>query len=99
LVPFQVVSCPPAGPQLPQAVYQATDVDPGPDPATGYPCPRRIGWFNPRCWPASANIAHAIKNPLNFANDFSALSVGLTDELNKLLKTATPSDKGPRGSR
>src|SRR5262249_35447746 len=30
----------------------------------------------------TAGIAHEIKNPLNFVNNFSALSVELTDELN-----------------
>ncbi|GLR85265.1 sensor histidine kinase [Bradyrhizobium iriomotense] len=34
----------------------------------------------------TAGIAHEIKNPLNFVNNFSALSVELTDELNDLLK-------------
>jgi signal transduction histidine kinase len=33
----------------------------------------------------TAGIAHEIKNPLNFVNNFSALSVELTDELNNLL--------------
>ncbi|HLG83897.1 MAG TPA: GAF domain-containing protein [Bradyrhizobium sp.] len=36
----------------------------------------------------TAGIAHEIKNPLNFVNNFSALSVELTDELNDLLKGA-----------
>ncbi len=30
----------------------------------------------------TAGIAHEIKNPLNFVNNFSALSVELIDELN-----------------
>jgi signal transduction histidine kinase len=34
----------------------------------------------------TAGIAHEIKNPLNFVNNFSALSVELTDELKDLLK-------------
>src|SRR5205085_8933256 len=34
----------------------------------------------------TAGIAHAIKNPLNFVNNFSALSAELIDELNDLLK-------------
>jgi signal transduction histidine kinase len=34
----------------------------------------------------TAGIAHEIKNPLNFVNNFAALSVELTDELNDLLK-------------
>ena len=33
----------------------------------------------------TAGIAHEIKNPLNFVNNFSALSVELTDELNEVL--------------
>jgi len=37
----------------------------------------------------TAGIAHEIKNPLNFVNNFSALSVELTDELNEILKKAT----------
>jgi signal transduction histidine kinase len=37
----------------------------------------------------TAGIAHEIKNPLNFVNNFSALSVELTDELNDVLKPAT----------
>jgi two-component system, NtrC family, sensor kinase len=36
----------------------------------------------------TAGIAHEIKNPLNFVNNFSALSAELTDELNGLLKSA-----------
>jgi two-component system, NtrC family, sensor kinase len=34
----------------------------------------------------TAGIAHEIKNPLNFVNNFSSLSVELTDELNDVLK-------------
>src|SRR6185436_15023817 len=34
----------------------------------------------------TAGIAHEIKNPLNFVNNFSALSAELTDELNHALK-------------
>ena len=34
----------------------------------------------------TAGIAHEIKNPLNFVNNFSALSAELTDELNGVLK-------------
>jgi GAF domain-containing protein len=41
----------------------------------------------------TAGIAHEIKNPLNFVNNFSALSVELTDELNEVLKQATLGDK------
>lgn len=33
----------------------------------------------------TAGIAHEIKNPLNFVNNFSALSIELVDELNELL--------------
>jgi two-component system, NtrC family, sensor kinase len=41
----------------------------------------------------TAGIAHEIKNPLNFVNNFSALSAELTDELNEVLKQATLADK------
>jgi signal transduction histidine kinase len=41
----------------------------------------------------TAGIAHEIKNPLNFVNNFSALSAELTDELNDVLRSATLSDK------
>jgi signal transduction histidine kinase len=41
----------------------------------------------------TAGIAHEIKNPLNFVNNFSALSAELTDELNEALKSATLGDK------
>ena len=41
----------------------------------------------------TAGIAHEIKNPLNFVNNFSALSVELTDELKDVLKQATLVDK------
>ena len=34
----------------------------------------------------TAGIAHEIKNPLNFVNNFSAVSAELTDELNDVLK-------------
>jgi two-component system NtrC family sensor kinase len=37
----------------------------------------------------TAGIAHEIKNPLNFVNNFSALSAELTDELNDVLKSAS----------
>jgi GAF domain-containing protein len=37
----------------------------------------------------TAGIAHEIKNPLNFVNNFSALSSELIDELNELLGSAT----------
>jgi two-component system NtrC family sensor kinase len=41
----------------------------------------------------TAGIAHEIKNPLKFVNNFSALSAELTDELNDVLKQATLADK------
>ena len=41
----------------------------------------------------TAGIAHEIKNPLNFVNNFAALSVELTDELNDVLKQATLDEK------
>jgi signal transduction histidine kinase len=41
----------------------------------------------------TAGIAHELKNPLNFVNNFSALSVELTDELNDVLKQATFAEK------
>ena len=34
----------------------------------------------------TAGIAHEIKNPLNFVNNFAALSSELTDELSNVLK-------------
>jgi signal transduction histidine kinase len=37
----------------------------------------------------TAGIAHEIKNPLNFINNFSALSAELTDELNAVLASVT----------
>jgi signal transduction histidine kinase len=41
----------------------------------------------------TAGIAHEIKNPLNFVNNFSALSAELIDELNDVLKSAALDDK------
>ena len=41
----------------------------------------------------TAGIAHEIKNPLNFVNNFSALSADLTDELNDVLKPVTMDGK------
>src|SRR3981189_2687371 len=41
----------------------------------------------------TAGIAHEIKNPLNFVNNFSALSAELTDELNDVLKPAPLNEK------
>ena len=40
----------------------------------------------------TAGIAHEIKNPLNFVNNFSVLSAELTDELRDLLKQAALTD-------
>ena len=45
----------------------------------------------------TAGIAHEIKNPLNFVNNFSALSAELTDELNELLKPARARRQDARG--
>src|SRR4051812_15539184 len=41
----------------------------------------------------TAGIAHEIKNPLNFVNNFSALSAELINELNDVLKPAALDDK------
>ena len=41
----------------------------------------------------TAGIAHEIKNPLNFVNNFSLLSTELIDELNDLLRSAAVHDK------
>ena len=42
----------------------------------------------------TAGIAHEIKNPLNFVNNFSGVSVELIDELQDALHEATlPDDK------
>jgi signal transduction histidine kinase len=41
----------------------------------------------------TAGIAHEIKNPLNFVNNFSALSAELVDELNDVLKPVALEDK------
>ncbi|OKO75207.1 ATP-binding protein [Bradyrhizobium sp. NAS96.2] len=41
----------------------------------------------------TAGIAHEIKNPLNFVNNFSALSTELIDELNEALKSASLDEK------
>jgi signal transduction histidine kinase len=41
----------------------------------------------------TAGIAHEIKNPLNFVNNFSALSSELIDEMNDVLKSADIDDK------
>jgi two-component system, NtrC family, sensor kinase len=41
----------------------------------------------------TAGIAHEIKNPLNFVNNFSGVSVELIDELNEVLATVPADDK------
>ncbi|MEH2488881.1 signal transduction histidine kinase [Bradyrhizobium sp. AZCC 2230] len=41
----------------------------------------------------TAGIAHEIKNPLNFVNNFAALSAELTDELNEVLTSAALAQK------
>ncbi|MBY0611440.1 MAG: GAF domain-containing protein [Beijerinckiaceae bacterium] len=41
----------------------------------------------------TAGIAHEIKNPLNFVNNFSALSSELIDELNEILEPAALDEK------
>ena len=41
----------------------------------------------------TAGIAHEIKNPLNFVNNFSAVSVELIDELRQALSGAHLDDK------
>jgi two-component system, NtrC family, sensor kinase len=41
----------------------------------------------------TAGIAHEIKNPLNFVNNFSAVSVELTTELNDILNKAEINDR------
>jgi two-component system, NtrC family, sensor kinase len=44
----------------------------------------------------TAGIAHEIKNPLNFVNNFSALSAELVDEMNKALESVGVDDKKRR---
>ncbi|WP_298879723.1 ATP-binding protein [uncultured Bradyrhizobium sp.] len=41
----------------------------------------------------TAGIAHEIKNPLNFVNNFSSISTELIDELNEVLQAASLDDK------
>jgi signal transduction histidine kinase len=41
----------------------------------------------------TAGIAHEIRNPLNFVNNFAALSVELFDELNEVIAVVAPSDE------
>jgi len=45
----------------------------------------------------TAGIAHEIKNPLNFVNNFAALSAELTDELRDMLAPAQLADKTRTG--
>jgi C4-dicarboxylate-specific signal transduction histidine kinase len=45
----------------------------------------------------TAGIAHEIKNPLNFVNNFSALSAELTDELNDVLMQERLTRQRPTG--
>jgi len=45
----------------------------------------------------TAGIAHEIKNPLNFVNNFAALSAELTDELNGVLKPVALDNKVREG--
>ncbi len=40
----------------------------------------------------TAGIAHEIKNPLNFVNNFSSISTELIDELNEILQSASLDD-------
>ena len=42
----------------------------------------------------TAGIAHEIKNPLNFVNNFSGLSAELIDELQDTLNGISLNDKG-----
>ena len=44
----------------------------------------------------TAGIAHEIKNPLNFVNNFSALSVELTDELKEVLTQEKLTEKAAK---
>ena len=41
----------------------------------------------------TAGIAHEIKNPLNFVNNFSGVSAELVDELQEALKDSSPNEK------
>ena len=47
----------------------------------------------------TAGIAHEIKNPLNFVNNFSALSAELTDELGEAAQAGRDGRQGARRSR
>jgi two-component system NtrC family sensor kinase len=44
-------------------------------------------------WQLTAGIAHEIKNPLNFVNNFTTVSVGLIDELREALAGANLDNK------
>ena len=46
----------------------------------------------------TAGIAHEIKNPLNFVNNFSALSMELVDELHDVLKPTALDNKTREGT-
>jgi two-component system NtrC family sensor kinase len=46
----------------------------------------------------TAGIAYEIENPLNFVNNFSALSVELVDELDDVLKPAALDNKTREGT-
>ena len=47
----------------------------------------------------TAGIAHEIKNPLNFVNNFSAVSVELIDELREALGRRAPRQQAARRDR
>ena len=47
----------------------------------------------------TAGIAHEIKNPLNFVNNFSALSVELIDEIAELFEKPALGEADKRGGR
>ena len=47
----------------------------------------------------TAGIAHEIKNPLNFVNNFASLSAELTDELGDVLTQAMLVETNPLGGR
>ena len=42
----------------------------------------------------TAGIAHEIKNPLNFVNNFAALSLELVEELKEIMKSASMTEQG-----
>ena len=46
----------------------------------------------------TAGIAHEIKNPLNFVNNFAGVSRELLDELQELIAKAEPDEKLKRKS-